>query len=151
MIQMKISTKGRYALRMLLDLAQNKDMGYIPLKDIAERQDISKKYLEQIVGLLNQSNILRTNRGYRGGYQLARPASEYTVGEILQITEGSINSVSCLEGEENTCARREECMTLPLWQGLDRVISEYLSSITLQDLIDNFERESQQGYCDFCI
>lgn len=151
MTQMKISTKGRYALRMLLDLAQNKDMGYIPLKDIAERQDISKKYLEQIVGLLNQSNILRTNRGYRGGYQLARPASEYTVGEILQITEGSINSVSCLEGEENTCARREECMTLPLWQGLDRVISEYLSSITLQDLIDNFERENQQGCCDFCI
>lgn len=148
---MKISTKGRYALRMLLDLAQNRDMGFIPLKDIAARQDISKKYLEQIVGLLNQSNVLRTNRGYQGGYQLARPASDYTVGEILRITEGSISSVSCLEAGENNCARREECMTLPLWQGLDRVIAEYLDSFTLQDLIDNYERTTSNGGCDFCI
>lgn len=148
---MKISTKGRYALRMLLDLAQNKDMGYIPLKDIAARQDISKKYLEQIVGLLNQASILRTNRGYQGGYMLARPASAYTVGEILRITEGSISSVSCLEADENNCARREACMTLPLWQGLDRVISEYLDSITLQDLIDNYERTASEGSCDYCI
>ena len=138
---MKISTKGRYALRMLLDLAEHKENGYISLKDIAKRQNISKKYLEQIVPILNKSDILKTNRGYMGGYMLAHEPSKYTVGDILRITEGSIAPVACLESEPNTCERRDECATLPVWEGLYRVIADYLDSITLQDILDK-QRES---------
>ena len=133
---MKISTKGRYALRMLLDLAEHRDKGFIPLKDIAERQGISKKYLEQIVGILNQSGILRTNRGYQGGYMLAQPPEKYTVGQVLRITEGSLSSVACLDTETNLCERSSFCKTLPVWQGLDKLVNEYLDSITLQDILD---------------
>lgn len=134
---MKISTKGRYALRMMLDLAMNQGDGYVSLKEIAERQQISKKYLEQIVPLLNKSGILRTNRGYQGGYRLARPASEYTVSEILELTEGSLAPVACLDCEENVCPRKEECITLSMWEGLHKIIKDYLSDITIQDLIDS--------------
>lgn len=133
---MKISTKGRYALRMMLDLAEHKDNGYIALKDIAQRQNISKKYLEQIVPLMNKADILKTNRGYQGGYMLAREPKEYTVGEILRITEGSIAPVACLDHTPNQCDRCEDCATLKIWQGLDRVISEYLDGITLQDVLE---------------
>lgn len=133
---MKISTKGRYALRMLLDLAQHGLNDYISLKDIAERQGISKKYLEQIVPMLNKANVLKTNRGNRGGYMLAHSPDTYTIGDILRITEGNLAPVSCLEGETNLCRRCDSCITLPLWQGLDKAISEYLDGITLQDLID---------------
>lgn len=133
---MKISTKGRYALRMLLDLAEHQDSGYIALKDIAQRQGISKKYLEQIIPALNRADILRANRGFQGGYRLARRPAEYTVGEILRLTEGSLAPVACLEQEPNQCPRCAECATLSMWQGLDRVISEYLNGITLQDLLD---------------
>lgn len=145
---MKISTKGRYALRMLLDLAEHRDQGYIPLKDIAERQDISKKYLEQIVGILNQSDILRANRGYQGGYMLALSPEKCTVGQVLRVTEGSLSPVACLETESNLCARSGSCKTLPVWQGLDKVIREYLDGVTLQDILDesrdvreDFEKE----------
>ena len=133
---MKISTKGRYALRMMLDLAVNQGSGYIALRDIAERQDISKKYLEQIIPILNQSNILQTSRGYQGGYRLARTPDQYTVGEILRITEGGLSPVACLEQHPNQCARCGECMTLPVWQGLENVINQYLDGITLQDILD---------------
>lgn len=133
---MKISTKGRYALRMMVDLAQHSNEGFISLKDIAERQNISKKYLEQIVPLLNKSGVLRTNRGYQGGYMLAQPPEKYTVGNILRITEGNLSVVSCLEQEPNLCPRQEECMTLYIWEGLNDVISKYLDSITIQDIID---------------
>ena len=112
---MKISTKGRYALRMMLDLAENGNDGFVALKDIAERQNISKKYLEQIVPILNKADTLRTNRGYQGGYKLSRPADKYTVGEILRITEGSIAPVACLDQDPNECERAGECMTLPVW------------------------------------
>lgn len=133
---MKISTKGRYALRMMIDLAQNQGDGYVSLKDIANRQEISKKYLEQIVAILNKPDILRTNRGYQGGYRLAKKANEYTVGDILRLTEGGIAPVSCLENSPIMCDRADECVTLPVWKGLYKVISEYVDSITLQDIVD---------------
>lgn len=132
---MKISTKGRYALRLMLDLALNGNDEFVALKDIAERQSISKKYLEQIVPLLNKSGLLRTNRGYQGGYMLARPAKDYTVGEILRITEGSLAPVACLDTEINYCERQNECITLPLWNGLYKAVTDYLDSVTLQDLL----------------
>ncbi len=137
---MKISTKGRYALRMLLDLAAQENNGYIALKDIASRQNISKKYLEQIVPVLNKSNMLITNRGFQGGYKLAKAPSAYTVGEILRLTEGSLAPVACLDHDPIQCERCNECATLPVWQGLNQVIQEYLDSITLQDILDQ-ERE----------
>lgn len=133
---MKISTKGRYALRMLIDMANSQGDGYVALKDIANRQNISKKYLEQIVALLNRPDILKTNRGYQGGYRLAKEASEYTVGDILRITEGSLAPIACLEYSPIQCDRAEQCETLFVWQGLYDVISEYLDGITIQDIID---------------
>ena len=133
---MKVSTKGRYALRMLLDLVKHKDAGFISLKEIAERQGISKQYLEQIVALLNTSNILRANRGKQGGYMLAKEPSQITVGQVLRITEGSLAPVACLEDDINYCDRADFCITLPMWEGLDKVISEYLDGINLQSLLD---------------
>lgn len=143
---MKISTKGRYSLRMLLDLAIHQADGFIALKDIAERQHISKKYLEQIVPLLNKSGLLRTNRGYQGGYMLAKPASQYTVGEILRLTEGSLAPVACLEFDTVDCPNSSECLTLDMWKGLYKVITDYLDNITLQDMIDNHSTGN-----DYCI
>lgn len=138
---MKISTKGRYALRMLIDLAEHKENGFVSLKDIAERQNISKKYLEQIVPIMNRSGILVTNRGYQGGYKLAKEPVEITVGEILKNTEGSMAPVACLEQSPNQCTRCKECATLPIWEGLERVVSDYLEGITLQDIIDRKQNE----------
>ena len=134
---MKISTKGRYALRMLIDLAEHQNDGFIALKDIAERQGISKKYLEQIIPVLNRSDVLNANRGYQGGYKLAKSPDKYTVGAILRLTEGSIAPVACLDHEPVDCPRREDCITLPLWKGLNKVITDYLDRVTLQDLLDN--------------
>ena len=142
---MKISTKGRYALRMLVDLTINSDSGFISLKDIADRQDISKKYLEQIVPLFNGSGILVANRGFQGGYKLAKGAELTTVAEILKITEGSIVPVSCLEGRVNQCDRCEECETLYVWEGLSKVISTYLEGITLKDIADKQRRAARQN------
>ena len=133
---MKISTKGRYSLRLLLDLARYRDRGFIALKDIAARQGISKKYLEQIVTPLSHSDILRTNRGYQGGYMLAKTPDQYTVGQILRIAEGGLCVIACLADEPNQCARSGDCQTLPVWRGLQRVISEYLDGITLQMILD---------------
>ena len=133
---MKISTKGRYALRLLLDLAEHKDSGFIALKDIAERQGISKKYLEQIIPLFNSADVLKTNRGYQGGYMLAKSPDQYSVGEILRMTEGSLAPIPCVAENPAGCSWRADCLTLPMWQGLDRVISEYLDNISLQDLLD---------------
>lgn len=143
---MKISTKGRYALRMLLDLAEHNTGGFIALKDIAERQGISKKYLEQIVPLLNKSDFLQTNRGFQGGYKLAKSPDKYTVGDILRITEGSLAPVACLAHQPNLCERQAECATLPVWEGLFRVINEYLDGITLQDIIDQHRARSIDNY-----
>lgn len=134
---MKISTKGRYALRMLLDLAEHKDDGYIALKDIAARQNISKKYLEQIIPVLNKSDVLSSNRGYQGGYKLAKSPDQYTVGDILRLTEGSLAPVACLDHDPIECERAAECITLPVWRGLFDAITGYLDGITLQDILDN--------------
>lgn len=133
---MKISTKGRYALRMMIDIAQNQDDGYVTLKDVAERQDISKKYLEQIALHLSQAGMLRAVRGYQGGYMLTKPTSEYIVNDILQIAEGSMALVSCLEQSPNACARCKECETLPLWKELETLIRNYLQGITLEDVME---------------
>ena len=133
---MKISTKGRYALRMMVDLALHQADGVVALKDIAARQNISKKYLEQIVPLLNKADLLRTNRGYQGGYSLSKPPEKYTVGEILRVTEGSLAPVDCLSHEENICTKRADCPTLPVWEGLYKTINRYLDGITLRDIIE---------------
>lgn len=144
---MKISTKGRYALRMLLDLAVRQEQGYISLKEVAERQNISKKYLEQIVPMLNRSGILRTNRGNKGGYMLAKPANVLTVGEILRATEGSLAPVACLEYEVNDCPRAGECATLYIWEGLYKAVQEYLDGITLQDILNHNSGLDGNDYC----
>ena len=133
---MKISTKGRYALRMMLDIAQNQSTGFVTLKDIAQRQEISKKYLEQIALQLSQANVLRAVRGHQGGYRLIREPAEYTALEVLRIAEGSLAPVACMDQEPNLCERRDKCLTLPLWTGLDKIIEDYLGNITLQDLLD---------------
>ena len=131
-----ISTRGRYALRMMLDLAENQGDGYVSLKDIAARQDISKKYLEQIIPVLNRAGLLQTTRGVQGGYRLTRRPEEYTVLDILSATETGLAAVACLEQGANPCARCCDCLTLPVWQGLDKVVKDYLGGITLQDVLD---------------
>jgi len=132
----KVSTKGRYALRLLLDLAEHRGEGFISLKEIAGRQGISKQYLEQIVSLLNTSSLLRTNRGKQGGYMLAKQPSEYTVREVLRITEGSLAPVTCLEEDVNLCEKAAYCKTLSMWTGLQKAINDYLDSVTLQDMAE---------------
>ena len=134
--RMKISTKGRYALRMVIDLAEHQGEGFVSLKDIAARQGISKKYLEQIIPILNRSNFLQANRGAQGGYRLAKAPSAYTVKDILELTEGSLAPVACLDTTPVGCERSEFCVTLPLWKGLRDAIEKYLDGITLQDLLD---------------
>lgn len=143
---MKISTKGRYALRMMLDLAQNQGDNYIALKTVSERQNISKKYLEQIVPVLSRAGLLEANRGYNGGYRLSKEPKDYTVAEILNLTEGSLAPVSCLEKDPASCERSAFCPTLPLWKGLEKAISDYLSSITLGDLMENSRRAGADAY-----
>ena len=132
---MLISTKGRYALRVMIDLAEHQAEGFIPLKVIAERQEISEKYLESIIKLLVKAKLLNGVRGKGGGYKLTKSPEQYTIGSILRLTEDSLAPVSCLESGANACPRAAECRTLPLWQGLNKVISDYLDSITVADLM----------------
>ena len=131
---MLISTKGRYALRVMLDLADHQGEGYIPLKEIAQRQEISEKYLESIIKLLVRGKLLTGLRGKGGGYKLTQAPEQYTVESILLLTEESLAPVACLEPGAAVCPRMASCRTLPLWQGLDKVIHDYLRSITLADL-----------------
>ena len=133
---MMISTRGRYALRMMVDLAEHEGEGFVALKEIALRQNISKKYLEQIIPILNHAGLLQTVRGHQGGYRLAKAPEAYTVGEILRATEGSTAPVACLESDVNTCPRKGFCKTLPIWQGLQNVIDNYLDGITLAEFAD---------------
>lgn len=134
---MKVSTKGRYALRIMADLAINDNGGYIRLKDIAERQAITLKYMEQIMPLLTRAGYVKSYRGNNGGYMLARKPEEYTAGEILRTTEGSLSPIACIEDTPNRCPRKEQCTTLLFWEGMWKVISEYVDSVTLADLVKN--------------
>lgn len=131
---MLISTKGRYALRVLIDLAEHQSENYVPLKEIAARQEISKPYLESILKILVEHGILAGLRGKGGGYRLRRPPEQLKVGDILLLTEGSLAPVSCLEQGSARCGRMPECRTLPVWQGLNQVIYEYLQGYTIADL-----------------
>ena len=133
---MMVSTKGRYALRLMLDLAKCDGGEYVPLKDIAERQGISVKYLEQIISVLSRAGFVRSVRGTGGGYKLAKKPKDYTVGMILRLTEGSLAPVSCLEYDENTCPRAESCVTLSVWEKLYAAINNVVDNITLADLLD---------------
>ena len=133
---MKISTKGRYALRIMIDLAQHPGEDAVSLRDIAERQEVSAKYLELIVSVLNKAGFVNSTRGKSGGYRLSRKPEEYTVGSILMLTEGSLSPVACLENRRCTCSRATRCETLPLWLHLDHLIDDYLESVTLRDLVD---------------
>lgn len=142
---MLISTRGRYALRVMIDLAEHPSEGYIPLKEIARRQEISEKYLEAIIKILVKARLLSGVRGKRGGYKLTRAPGQYTVGSILRLTEDSLAPVSCLEETAAPCARAACCRTLPLWQGLNRAISEYLDGVTLEDLLRREAPEDDGG------
>jgi len=132
---MKISTKGRYALRVMVDLAERNTGEYIPLKEIANREEISEKYLESIVLSLAKGGLLAGLRGKGGGYKLTRPPQDYTVGSILKQTEGSLAPVACLEDGESRCRRAALCKTLPVWERLDKLVDDFLEGITLADLI----------------
>lgn len=133
---MLISTKGRYALRVMIELAGHEKDEIVPLMVIAEKQGISEKYLESIIVLLSKASIIDGIRGKGGGYRLKREPKDYSVGEILRLTEGSLAPVSCLESKPNRCERSAECKTLPLWEKLDSLINDYLDSISIADLID---------------
>lgn len=132
---MKISTKGRYALRLMLDLALNNTGEYIKIKNISERQEISEKYLEQIVTILSRAGFVKSVRGAQGGYKLARDTKEYTVGEILRVTEGCLAPVVCLE-DETECTKINDCVTIEIWRQLDKAINKVVDNITLADLVE---------------
>lgn len=132
---MLISTKGRYALRVLIDMAEHDNGGYLPLKEVAKRQGISEKYLESVLKVLVRSGVLTGMRGKGGGYKLALPPGKCTVGQVLRLTEDSLAPVACLEECSAACPRTAECRTVAMWRGLDRVIAEYLDGVTLEDLM----------------
>ena len=143
-----ISTKGRYALRLMVDLGVNSPNGeYISLKDISERQGVSIKYLEQIVTPLNRAGLVRSVRGAQGGYRLSRDPEKYTAGEILTAIEGSFAPIACLETEVNECERYCNCPTVGFWEGMYKVIMEYVNGVTLKDLID----EHKSKNCGECM
>jgi Rrf2 family protein len=134
---------------MLLDLAEHGNEGYVSLKDVAQRQGISKNYLEQIITLLKNTEMLKTTRGSQGGYKLAKPPRHYTVGDVLRLTEGNLAPVACLVDEINQCERSSFCITLDIWRGLERVINDYLDGITLQDILDR--HRERNGVNDYYI
>ena len=130
-----ISTKGRYALLVMIDLAQHENQGNISLKAISERQSVSMKYLESIVSLLREGGLVTSTRGKEGGYQLSRPAKDIHVNEIIRVTEGSLALMACPDCTDSGCDRAPMCLTLPMWQELEGLIDGYLSRISIQDLI----------------
>lgn len=141
---MLVSTRGRYALRVMVDLAERQTDGYVPLKEIASRQEISEKYLESIIKLLVRANLLSGLRGKGGGYKLTLAPEQCTVGAVLRLTEDSLAPVTCLEGE-SACPRMMSCRTLPMWQGLNTVINDYLDHITIADLADCLQPATNYG------
>lgn len=141
---MKISTKGRYALRLMLDLAVHGNGEYISIKSISQRQSISEKYLEQIIKMLSKGNLVESTRGAQGGYRLTREPKDYTVGEILRVAEGSLAPVICLDSEENTCEHCSDCITVEIWQRILDAVNDVVDSITLQYLVDKY---AEKGGC----
>ena len=142
---MKISTKGRYALRFMIDLAQNNSGVPVSLKDVAARQGISDKYLEQIVAGLNKAGLVRSIRGPQGGYLLTKEVKDYTVGEILRVIEGSLAPVSCMDTDVIGCERREHCCTLPLWKKLNDAINDVVDHTTLESLLE-WDQDGSDNY-----
>lgn len=132
---MMISTKGRYALRMMIDIASQGEGNRSSLREVSKRQDISMKYLEQLAGPLVAANLLTSTRGARGGYSLARPASEITTGQIIRTAEGSFAPVACLEDDFGVCPRRAECETIEFWEGLEKTVDAYLDGVNLAQLL----------------
>ena len=132
---MMISTKGRYALRVMLDLAQHEEEGYISLRDVADRQHIAMKYLEMITGCLNRAGLVVSQRGKNGGYRLAEPPEKCSIAMIVKATEGSLRPVKCPACEGSPCDQSDSCYTLPVWQHLDQMVEDYLSSVSVADLL----------------
>ena len=143
---MKISTKGRYALRMMVELGTKAEGVYTSLKDISKSQDISVKYLEQITSMLSKSGMIKSARGANGGHMLSRRSDQYTLGEILRVTEGSLSPVACLEDKSNLCERAGRCATLEFWEGFEKVINDYVDSVTLADLINKIKEKGSFEY-----
>jgi Rrf2 family protein len=141
----KISTKGRYALRLMLDLALNDNGTFVSLKAISKRQAISDKYLEQIITQLSRSGFVSSARGAQGGYKLAKKAEEYTVGDILRATEGSLAPVACLEGEEN-CIFKKDCVTKEVWAKIEAAVNNVVDNITLADLVKRYQQKHGGDY-----
>ena len=133
---MRVSTKGRYALRIMTDLAMHREDGFIPLKEIAKRQGITLKYMEQIMPLLTRAGYMKSCRGNNGGYMLARDPGEYTAGQILRTTEGSLAPIPCVEETTNTCPHKDQCTTVSFWEGMWQVINDYVDRVTLEDLAE---------------
>lgn len=144
---MKISTRGRYALRFMIDLAQHDSTEYISLKDISERQGVSVKYLEQITSLLSKFGLLQSVRGPQGGYKLAKSTDKYTVGEILRVTEGNLVPVACLENTPNQCPRAKNCDTLAFWSEFNNLVNNFLDSKTLDDLVKSAPSHQNGDWC----
>ena len=143
---MKISTKGRYAVRVMLDLATNNTGEYIKVKEIASRQEISEKYLEQIISVLNKAGYVKSIRGAQGGYKIARDPSNYTVGMILRLTEGSLNPVACLDDDINECERCDTCETLEVWKDLAKAINSVVDHVTVADLVERQQERIEGSY-----
>ncbi len=143
---MKISTKGRYALRLMLDLALHNDGEYITIKAIAQRQEVSDKYLEQIVPMLSRAGYLKSVRGAQGGYRLAKTPKEYTVGMILRLIEGDLAPVACLEDTPNQCPRASRCATLDVWEQINDAVNQVVDNITLEDLVDKHKNKCGNDY-----
>ncbi len=140
---MKVSTKGRYALRLMIDLAMHRDDGYISIKTVSQRQDISEKYLEQIIKMLSKAKLVESTRGAQGGYRLVKDPSQYTVGEILRVTEGSLAPVECLN-DDSTCENCQNCVTIEIWQNVLDAINEVVDNITLDYLV---KKQKNKGTC----
>ena len=143
---MKISTKGRYALRLMVDIAVHSNGGNVPLRDISGRQGISFKYLEQIIALLCKVGYIRSMRGPSGGYKLTREPKDYSVGDILRVTEGNLAPISCLDGNGEHCERLNQCGTRNFWDGLYHVINEYIDKYTLEDLVNEYNKNQFDDY-----
>ena len=143
---MKISTKGRYALRLMLDVALNSNGSAVPLRDVAQRQEISDKYLEQIVTQLSRAGLVRSVRGAGGGYLLTRDPAEYTVGEILRTLEGNLAPVSCVDQDDVCrCGRADQCVTMDVWRDIQAAVSSVVDNITLADLVERQHKKCSQG------